>query len=107
MSHHNAELPKKLLGESWVLEKGQWESIHMTSALVFLILASIHLLVYNWKVFAAYLKPRASRVLSMRPELLFSLLAAVILFIAAARIFFNLRRWETLFFQPVRNVIPP
>lgn len=69
-----------------VLKKDQWASIHMTSALVFLILSIIHLLIYNWKAFVAYLKPRASRILSMRPELLFSLLAAVTLLIGAALI---------------------
>ncbi len=76
------EIAWRMLG----LEKGQWESIHMTSALVFLVLAGIHLLVYNWKVFVAYLKPKTSRILSMRSELLFSLLAAVILLIGAALI---------------------
>jgi len=58
----------------------------MTSALVFLVLAGIHLLVYNWKVFVAYLKPKANRILFMRPELLFSLLVALILLIGAALI---------------------
>jgi len=76
------EIAWRMLG----LEKGQWESIHMTSALVFLVLASIHLLMYNWKVFVAYLKPWASQILPIRPELLFSLLAAVIFLIGAALI---------------------
>ncbi len=76
------EIGWRMLG----LEKGQWESIHMTSALVFLVLAGIHLLVYNWKLFVAYLKPKASRILAMRPELLFSLLVALILLIGAALI---------------------
>lgn len=76
------EIGWRMLG----LKKDQWASIHMTSALVFLILSIIHLLIYNWKTFVAYLKPRASRILSMRPELLFSLLAAVTLLIGAALI---------------------
>ncbi len=70
----------KLLG----LEKGRWVSIHLTSALVFLVLALIHLLVYNWKVFVGYLKPKKKQSFLLRPELLCSLIAALILFVGAA-----------------------
>ena len=76
------EIGWRMLG----LVKAQWESIHMTSAFVFLILAVVHLLVYNWKAFVAHLKPRAARILAMRPELLYSLVAAVILLVGAALI---------------------
>lgn len=66
------------------LAKDQWASVHMTAAFVFLILAVIHLVVYNWKRFVAYLKPGRRRILALRPELLYSLLVAVVLLAGAA-----------------------
>ncbi len=68
------------------LEKDQWSCIHMASAFLFLILAGFHLLIYNWKALISYMKPRAKRILSMRRELFYSLVAALVLFLGAALI---------------------
>ena len=69
------------------LAKDQWSSVHMTMALIFLVLAVIHLIIYNWNVFVGYLKPRQKRILFMRRELFYSLVAGVILLAGAAMLF--------------------
>lgn len=76
------EISWRMLG----LAKDQWASIHLSSALAFLVLGLIHLLIYNWKVFTAYLKPRAKKILSMRPELLGALVVSLVLLVGAALI---------------------
>jgi len=76
------EIGWRMLG----LAKDRWESIHMTAALAFLILTLIHLLVYNWKTFVSYCKPKAARILSMAPELALSVVIAVLLLVGAALI---------------------
>ena len=82
------EISWRMLG----LAKDQWASIHLSSSLAFLVLGLIHLLVYNWKVFTVYLKPRATKILSMRPELLGALIVSLVLLAGAALIIppFNL-----------------
>lgn len=76
------EISWRMLG----LAKDQWASIHLSSALAFLVLGLIHLLIYNWKVFTAYLKPRAKKILSMRPELLGALVVFLVVLVGAALI---------------------
>lgn len=66
------------------LVKGQWESLHMSAALVFLIVAVVHLIIYNWKRFVAYLKPGQTRRFALRPELFYSLIVAGMLLVGAA-----------------------
>ncbi len=73
------EISWKVLG----IAKDQWSSVHMTFALIFLIMAVIHLVVYNWKIFYGYMKSGKRQILSMRPELLYALVLTVILFAGA------------------------
>ncbi|MDG5768149.1 DUF4405 domain-containing protein [Balneolales bacterium ANBcel1] len=40
------------------LSKDQWASLHQVMALVILILALIHLFIFNWKTFCCYLRRR-------------------------------------------------
>ena len=75
---------------SWTmmgLAKDQWASVHMTFALVFLIVAVVHIVVYNWKPLVGHMKPgKRKQALSMRPELLVALVIAVIFLVGAALI---------------------
>lgn len=73
------EISWKVLG----IAKEQWLSAHMTFALIFLIMAVIHLLVYNYRIFFGYMNSGKSRFLSMRPALLYALMLAVIIFAGA------------------------
>lgn len=43
------------------LNKDQWASLHQVTALFILILALIHLFVFNWKTFLIYLRERRNR----------------------------------------------
>jgi hypothetical protein len=66
------------------LGRNQWLSLHLTSALIVLVLTCIHLIVYNWKVFVSYLRPRGKKVLGMQPSLLYSLLLLGVIFLGSA-----------------------
>ncbi len=48
------------------LTKDQWSSTHQVTALFILILAIIHLFVYNWRTFMCYLRDRRSRRMAQR-----------------------------------------
>jgi len=48
------------------LSKDQWASTHQVSALFILVLAIIHLFVFNWKTFMLYLRDRRSRKMAQR-----------------------------------------
>jgi len=48
------------------LSKDQWASMHQVSALFILVLAIIHLFVFNWKTFMLYLRDRRSRKMAER-----------------------------------------
>ena len=84
------------------LTKVQWASLHQVSALIILVLAFIHLFVFNWKVFTCYFRNMKSkrrrlrekqqenkqnesgiRVFRVPRELFLSLLAAVVLYAGA------------------------
>lgn len=45
----------------FALSKDQWASMHHVSALFILVLAILHLFVYNWKTFMCYLRDRRSK----------------------------------------------
>lgn len=60
------------------LTKEGWDHIHITSSILFM-LAAIYHLVLNWKVFLSYLREKATRALSMKPELLISLAVGIAL----------------------------
>ncbi len=57
-----------------LLEKGQWESIHINSSLFFVLAGALHL-VLNWSLFAGYIKKRGALALNMKREML----AAIVL----------------------------
>ena len=67
------------------LSKAQWSSLHMSSALSFLILAGVHLFVYNWKPFINYLKQKrvqkgeTRKINLFKPEVLTSFVLAIII----------------------------
>ncbi|MBN1531242.1 MAG: DUF4405 domain-containing protein [Spirochaetes bacterium] len=65
------------------LSKENWEGIHITFALSFLILASLHLW-YNWSVFLRHLRERFAGPGIMSRPLLITIAAAVALFLMAA-----------------------
>ncbi len=48
------------------LSKDQWSSMHMVAALFILVLALIHLFVYNWRTFMCYLRDRRSKLMAER-----------------------------------------
>ena len=50
----------------FAISKDQWASMHQVSALFILVLAIIHLFVYNWKTFMLYLRDRRSRKMAER-----------------------------------------
>ncbi len=50
------------------LSKVQWASLHQVSALFILVLAIIHLFVYNWKTFMCYMRDRRSKRQTQREQ---------------------------------------
>jgi len=50
----------------FALSKDQWASLHQVSALFILVLAIIHLFVFNWRTFMLYLRDRRSRKMAER-----------------------------------------
>lgn len=74
------EIMWRMLG----LSKTRWQSVHLTFAFVSLILACIHLFVFNWKVLLSYARRGARTVLFLRPELFCSLVIAGVLLAGAA-----------------------
>ncbi len=66
--------------------KEQWAAVHMVTALVFLVLAGVHLVAYNRRAFVGYMKrPRREPERGLvRPELIASLILAVILVAGSA-----------------------
>ncbi len=84
------------------LTKVQWVSLHQVTALIILVLAVIHLFVYNWKTFMCYFRNMKSkrrrqiekqqemelndskiRIIRIPREVYLSLLAAVVLYAGA------------------------
>jgi hypothetical protein len=57
------------------LEKQGWQALHMNFALLFLIVAGLHLYL-NWSVFWAYIKKKGSIALNLKLETLMALLVA-------------------------------
>lgn len=62
------------------LDKEKWRAIHTLMNFLFLAIAIIHLFVFNWPVFVAYLKDKKENGVKLKTEL-FSSLALVLLFI--------------------------
>ena len=57
------------------LGKQDWQAIHMNLALLFLIVAGLHLYL-NWSIFWAYIKKKGSLTLNLKLETLTALLLA-------------------------------
>jgi hypothetical protein len=57
------------------LEKQGWQAVHMNIALLFLIVAGLHL-VLNWTMFWGYIKKKASFGLNLKLEMLVAILMA-------------------------------
>lgn len=60
------------------LTKTGWDQVHITSSVLFTIVATYHL-VLNWRVLLSYLREKAGKALRMKPELLISLAAGLVL----------------------------
>ncbi len=77
------------------MSKVQWASLHQVSALFILILALIHLFVFNWKTFLCYLNRKSDRknnselssagrkTFSIPKEVIAAIIAGIILYAGA------------------------
>ena len=59
------------------LNKGQWNHLHMTGALLFLIAAVFHL-VWNWGMFWGYIKKKGKAGLNLKIELALALILGIV-----------------------------
>ena len=75
------------------LEKEQWGSIHITAALLFVVVAGVHIF-FNWKVLMVYIRSRRSQGFRRKKEFA-AALAVATLFVAGTL-------WEV---QPFSSVI--
>ena len=57
------------------LEKQGWQAVHINIALLFLIVAGLHLY-FNWRMFWSYIKKQASFSLNLKLEMLVAILIA-------------------------------
>lgn len=58
------------------LDKQEWQAVHTNLALLFVIVAALHLYL-NWSIFWCYIKRKGSRVLNLKVEMFVALLLAV------------------------------
>ena len=63
------------------LTKEGWETLYLPFAILILVLGTLHLLAYNWKLFVSYFKGRADRKPSM--EFFAALLFFALIFVSA------------------------
>lgn len=64
----------------WALDKDQWQAIHITFSLMFIVLSVFHLFSINWKSFLSYIKKKSQAGLNKRKEIIFSVLLTVVFF---------------------------
>ncbi len=69
------------------LAKDQWASLHMVTALSSLLLAFVHLLVYNWKPFTGYFKRKRDQRRLVRPEVVAAAVAGALILVGGALAF--------------------
>lgn len=62
------------------LEKDSWQALHTIFTFLFIIASGFHLY-FNWKLFMSYLHDKINRSLSLRRELLWSLILTIIIFL--------------------------
>jgi hypothetical protein len=64
------------------LEKQGWQAVHINCALLFLIVAGLHLYL-NWSVFWCYIKKKGSLTLNLKLEMLMAVLLAGLVLVGA------------------------
>lgn len=64
----------------WALDKDQWQAIHITFSLMFIVLSVFHLFSINWKTFLSYIRKKSEIGLNKHKEMIFSLLLTVLFF---------------------------
>ncbi|MCW3804030.1 DUF4405 domain-containing protein [Plebeiibacterium marinum] len=62
----------------WALTKEEWQAIHITFSLMFVILSIFHLFSINWKVFISYIKSKTSAGINKKKELATSTIVSLI-----------------------------
>jgi len=67
----------------FALDKEQWGAIHTLTSLLFTAMAIWHL-VYNWKIFMAYLRRKAGELTAARRELLMALAVTLLITVGSA-----------------------
>lgn len=60
------------------LDKDQWSSLHIVSAVFVLILAGVHLF-YNWRPFISYIRTRSNAMRRKKWELVISILLTIVI----------------------------
>jgi len=95
-----------------VLDKEQWGAIHTLTSLLFTVMALWHL-VYNWKVFVAYLREKAGQLLGGRRELVAALMVTVLFIVGSAAGVFpfqqvmDLSKFSKKLWYQGEDVMPP
>jgi hypothetical protein len=75
------------------LGKEEWASVHITAAILLIVMACLHLF-FNWSIFVNYLKSRRTSGFRLRKELIASLAATAVCFLGTV--------WEL---PPFSNVV--
>ncbi|MEN6493055.1 MAG: DUF4405 domain-containing protein [Thermoguttaceae bacterium] len=64
------------------LEKGQWQSVHTNIAILFMLVAVLHI-AFNWSMLWCYIKKRGSLALNMKWELLVAVVVAAVVLVGS------------------------
>ncbi len=91
------------------LSKHQWATIHVITSLVFLIVAMVHMLVYNWGPLKTYMKQKAPSRLKIRWELVAALAVFALLLagsISAVPPFGTVMDWQDAIKDHYREQAP-
>ena len=91
------------------LTKDQWATMHVITSLVFLIVAMVHMLVYNWGALKTYMKRKAPSRLKIRWELVAALAVFAVLLagsISAVPPFGTVMDWQDAIKDHYREQAP-
>lgn len=91
------------------LDRDQWLAIHVTISLVFLVVAMVHMLVYNWGCLMAYMKQKNPSRLKIRWELVAALAVFAMLLagsISAVPPFSTVMGWQDAIKDHYREQAP-